>query len=63
MLENPDFEQDYWPRTALSVYKIGHDSISLMKWLAYYDTSFYENTNYYDMMASVLTCLNEVSGR
>ena len=34
MLENPIFEQDYWSRTALGIYKIGHDSFRLMKWLA-----------------------------
>ena len=31
MLENPDFEQDYWSRTAIGKYKTGQDSISLMK--------------------------------
>ena len=31
MLENPDFEQGYWSKTATSVYKGGHDSIRLMK--------------------------------
>ena len=34
MLEKPDFEQDYYSRTATGIYKIGHDSIKLMKWLA-----------------------------
>ena len=34
MLENPDFEQKYWSRTAEGVYKIGHDSIRILKWLA-----------------------------
>ena len=34
MSENPDFEQDYWSRTAESVKK-GHDSIRLMKWIGY----------------------------
>ena len=34
MSENPDFEQDYWSRTAEGIYKIGHDSIRLMKWLS-----------------------------
>ena len=28
LLKNPDFEQDYWSRTATGIYKIGHDSIS-----------------------------------
>ena len=33
MLEKPDFEQNYWSRTAENVYKKGYDSIRLMKWL------------------------------
>ena len=35
MNEYPDFEQEYWSRTA--IYKIGHDSIRLMEWICYYD--------------------------
>ena len=31
MLEYPDFDQDYWLKTATGIYKIGHDSIRLMK--------------------------------
>ena len=58
MLENSDFEQTYWSRTSQGVYKIGHDCIRLMKWICYYDRSYYENINYYDLMASVLTVLN-----
>ena len=27
LLKNPDFEQNYWSRTATGIYKIGHDSI------------------------------------
>ena len=57
MLLNPDFEQNYWSRTAKGIYKIGHDSIRLMKWICYYDRSYYENINYYDLMASVCICL------
>ena len=34
MLENPDFEQDYWSKTAIGVYRKGHDGIRIMKWLA-----------------------------
>ena len=45
LLKNTDFEQDYWSRTAQGVYKIAHDSISLMKWICYYDISYYENIN------------------
>ena len=61
MLENPDFEQDYYSRTSRGFYKIGHHSIRLMKWLAYSDRSDYENVNHYDLVGSVLNCLNEIS--
>ena len=60
MIKNPDFEQIYWSKSATGIYKIGHDSIRLIKWICYYDRSFYENINYYDLMASILTCLNEI---
>ena len=40
MLENVDFEQDFWSRTAEGLYKIGHDSIRLMKQLVFYDRSY-----------------------
>ena len=33
MLENTDFQQDYWSETATGAYKIGHDSIRLRNWL------------------------------
>ena len=52
MLEYPNFEYDYWSRTAIGFYKIGHDSIRLMKWLAFYDRTFYGNINYYNLMGS-----------
>ena len=45
MYENPNFEQDYSIRTTIGFYKIGYDSIRLMKWLAYYDRSYYVNIN------------------
>ena len=53
MIKNPDFEQNYWSRTARGIYKIGHDSIRLMKWICYYDRSYYENINYFDLMGSI----------
>ena len=61
MLENPDFEQDYYSRTAIGTYKTRHDSIRLMKWLTYYDRSFYENENYCALMVSTLKYSNEIS--
>ena len=47
MLLNSNFEQNYWSRTAKGIYKIGHDSIRLVKWICYYDRSYYENINYF----------------
>ena len=29
MLENPDFEQDQWSRTAEGIHKIGHDFLMI----------------------------------
>ena len=60
MIKNSNFEQNYWSRTAKVIYKIGHDSIRLMKWICYYDRSYYENINYYDMMGSVCKYFNEI---
>ena len=45
MIENPDFEQNHWSRTAEGIYEIAHDSIRLMKRICYYDRSPYENVN------------------
>ena len=59
MLENADFGQVNYSRTAIDVYKITHDSIRLMKWLVYYDRSYYVKINYYDLIGSVLNYVNE----
>ena len=61
MTENPDFEQNRWSQTAEGIYKNGHDSIRLMKWICYYDRPSFENINYYDLMGRILSCLNEIS--
>ena len=63
MLLNRDFERDYWSRTAKGIYKIGHDSIRLMKWICYYDRPYYENINYYNLTGSICNHLNEKSQR
>ena len=63
MLENPNFEQNKYSITSSGIYKIGHDSIRLIKWICYYDRSYYENINYYDLMGSVCKHLNEISKR
>ena len=53
MLKNPNFEQNFWSRTVKGIYKKGHESIRLMKWISFYDRSYYENINYYDLMSSL----------
>ena len=58
---NEDFEQNYYSRTATGLYKIGHDSRRLMKWMAYYDK--YGTRNSFDVIASVLSCLSKISER
>ena len=45
MTENPDFEQNKYSITSTGLYKIGHQSIKLMKWICYYDRSYYGNIN------------------
>ena len=63
MIEYPDFEQDFWSKTATAIYKIGHDSSRLKKWLIYHDRSYYDNMNYFDLMGSLCNHLNEISKR
>ena len=53
MLLNPRFEENYWSRIAIGIYKIGHDSIRLMKWICYYDRSYYENIKCFDLLGSL----------
>ena len=54
MLENPIFEQSKYSVTSTGIHKKAHDSNRLMKWICYCDRSYYENINYYDLMASIL---------
>ena len=45
MMKNPDFEQNKYSIISTGIYKIGYDSIRLMKWICLYDRSYYENIN------------------
>ena len=63
MLEFPDFEQNLFSITSTGIYRIGYDSIRLMKWLIYRDRSYYDNMNYIDFMGSLCNYLNEKSNR
>ena len=63
MLKEPDFEQNKYSRTAESIYKIGQDSIRIMKWICYYDRSYYENICYCDILGSLCNHLNDISKR
>ena len=60
MLNNPNFEQNKFFSTSKGIYKTGHDIIRLKKWICYYDRSYYENINYYDMMASICIFLKKM---
>jgi len=35
MNEYPDFEQNCYSKTSKGIYKVGHDSFRLRKWLAF----------------------------
>ena len=61
MIKNPDFEQNYWSRTSTGIYKIGYDGIRLIKWICYYDRSYYGNINYYDLMGSLCSYIIETT--
>ena len=61
--EYPNFVQDCWSRTAIGIYRIGHDCVRIMKWLNYYDSSYYDKMNYFDMMVSICKDLNEIAQR
>ena len=61
MKKNPDFEENYNSETAQGIHKYGHYSIRIMKCLCFADRSFCEFLNYLDLMATVLSYLNEVS--
>ena len=63
ILENPNFEKNKYSLTSSGIYRIGHDSIRLMKWICYYDRSYYENISYYDLMGSICKHSNEISKR
>ena len=58
ILENPDFEQDYWSRTAEDIYEIEDDGNRLMKWLVFYDRSYYDNMICFDLMGSIVKSVN-----
>ena len=52
MKDFPNFEQNSCSRTAERIYFFGLGFITILKYMAYYDR-YYENINYYDLMASV----------
>ena len=58
MCEYPDFEQIYHSQTSTGVYKVGHDSIRILK-LMTCSGRFFKDINYFDLMVSVLSFLNK----
>ena len=55
---NPDFEQNYNSRTSQGTWKICYDSFRLVKWLAFYDRSYYKNVSFFWSNGDVLTKWN-----
>ena len=53
-----EVELNHCSRTAEVIYRLGHDSISLMKWIVCYDNQ-HENNKSLDLMASTLTVSNQ----
>ena len=54
-----EIEQNYSLITTEGIYSVGQDYIKISKWMAQND-NFNENINYFDLIASVLSCLNEI---
>ena len=46
MIKYFDFEKKFYTRTAKRIYEIVHDSVRLLKYMADYDKSYYENLKY-----------------
>ena len=61
MLENPNFEQNKYSTTSAGIYKLALDSIRLLEWICYYDRSYYEIVNCYELMGSFCKYLIEIS--
>ena len=54
------FGQSHYYRTAIGIYKIGHNSSRLEKWIAYYHR-YYPNMICFDLMTSILKYSNDLS--
>ena len=54
-----EIEQNYSFITTECLYSVGQDYIKTIKWMAHY-VNFDENINFFDLMASVLSCPNEI---
>ena len=61
MKKIPGFEDYFFSETAEGIIKYDQYFIRILKWLCYADRPFYENLNYFVLMATFLTCLNEIS--
>ena len=61
MLETPAFEQNGYSIISTELQKIAHDTIRLMKWICYYDRSYYGNINYYDLGGNLVKFTQSLS--
>ena len=60
MMECPDFEQKYHSRSAIDIYKIGYNSVRLVRWLAYFGRFYYGRKKFFYLMGSVSYILSEI---
>ena len=56
-----DFKEKNFSETTEGLFEYDQYSSRIMKRLCYADRPFYENLNYFVLMATSLTCLNEIS--
>ena len=53
---HPDLDENFHSTPSKRISRIGIDIIGLFRWIAYYDR-YYNNINYFDFKASVLSSL------
>ena len=50
-----DFETNYFSRNPKGIHRAGNDAIRMMKWMV--SDNYYDNMNYHDLIATVLTAM------
>ena len=61
MLEFPVFDQNCYSIKSTGIYRTGHDSIRLMKWLIYYYRIYYDIMKYFGLLGSLCRYFFEIA--